>query len=79
MISQYPLQLNGSKTHIIVLEPSKILKDISISGMAITSVIMHQCLVCFNCVLLDSHLNFDQQIISLKNKCFYVLRDLQKI
>ena len=80
-MAQFFLQLNQSKTKLIILGPSKVLKEIEISGVSITSCtnIMFVPTVKNLGFIIDSKLNFHEQIKSLKKKCFHTLRNLRKI
>ena len=80
-MAQFFLQLNGAKTQIIIVGPSKVLREVEISGVAISpgTNIMFVSSVKSLGVLIDSKLKFDQQIVSLKKKSFHTLRNLRKI
>ena len=80
-MNQYYLQMNDTKTQIIIFGSSRILKEITIGG------------VNFDCgatvrfintvknlgVHMDSALSFDKQIVELKKNCFRTLRNICKI
>ena len=80
-MARYFLQLNSSKTQIIILGPTNVLKEVEISGVALKSStnIMFVSTAKSLGFMLDSKLNFNEQIVSLKRKCFHTLRNLRKI
>ena len=80
-MSKYFLQLNSSKTEIIILGPTQVLKEVEISGVALKSStnIMFVSSVKSLGFMLDSKLNFNAQLVYLKKKCFHTLRNLRKI
>ena len=80
-MSQYYLQLNDSKTQIIVFGPSRVLKEIEINGVNISSEtsVMFVPTVKNLGFLMDRTLTFEKQIVNLKKKCFSTLRNIRKI
>ena len=75
------LQLNAGKTQIIIVAPSRILHKIKINGVVLTSD------VCVRFVskvknlgiLMDSQLNFREQIKDVKRRCLLTIRNIRKI
>ena len=80
-MARYFLQLNSLKTQIIILGPTNVLKEVEISGVALKSStnIMFVSTVKSLGFMIDSKLTFNDQIVSLKKKCFHTLRNLRKI
>jgi hypothetical protein len=80
-MSQYYLQLNDSKTQIIVFGPSRVLKEIEVNGVNISSEtsVMFVPTVKNLGFLMDRTLTFEKQIVNLKKKCFSTLRNIRKI
>lgn len=78
---QYYLQMNDSKTEIIVFGPPKILQDLYINGVNLCSntTVRFVKSVKNLGVHMDSALTLDKQIIELKKKCFHTLRNINKI
>ena len=80
-MSYYYLQMNDSKTEIIVFGPSRVLSEIQIKGVNISS---NTSLRFVNSVKnlgihMDNALTMERQVIELKKKCFYTLRNITKI
>ena len=80
-MSQFFLQLNDSKTQIIVCGSNKVLKEIQIQGIHLT---MGTTVRFINCVKnlgvqMDNQLTFEQQIVHLKQNCFKTIRNISKI
>ena len=80
-MTQYYLQLNESKTEIIVFGSSRNLKNIVINGVNLISgtTIRFVSNVKNLGVQMDNHLNFDKQISCLKKKSFHTIRNLSKV
>ena len=80
-MTQYYLQLNGSKTQIILFGPHDVLNDIPIGGtflsQGITIRFAHT--VKNLGVLMDSSLTMSNQVINIKKTCFNTLRKIAKI
>lgn len=80
-MSKYFLQMNDSKTQIIVFGPSGVLNEVHINGINITSgtTIRFVSTVKNLGIQMDCRLTFEKQIIDLKRKCFRTLRNIRKI
>ena len=79
-MKEHFLQLNQSKTKILVLAPPSVMPSIAIHGTFIND----QCVRFVQCaknlgVWLDENLNFKTQISKVVASCFKVLRDISKI
>ena len=75
------LQLNAGKTQIIVFAPPRILQEIKINGVVLTANV---CVSFVSSVknlgvLMDSHLNFREQIGDVKKRCLLTIRNIRKI
>ena len=78
---QYHLQMNDSKTEIIVFGPSRLLQGLCINGVNVcgnTSIRFVKSVKNLG-VYLDAALTMNKQIIELRKKCFYTLRNINKI
>ena len=80
-MSQYYLQLNDSKTQLIVFGPKKVLNEIELHGVEIApnTLVMFVPTVKNLGLVMDNRLVFDKQIVNLKKKCFHTLRNIRKI
>ena len=69
-MSQYYLQLNDSKTQLIVFGPSKVLNEIELHGVEIApnTLVMFVPTVKNLGLVMDNQLVFDKQIVNLKKK-----------
>lgn len=80
-MTDFCLQLNPSKTQIMVLGPQRILNKISLHGIQLTDSVC----VRFTCstkslgILIDETLSFKQHIIKLKQDCFRLIRNVCKM
>ena len=80
-MNRFFLQLNDSKTQIIVCGPSKVLNEIQMQGVHLTmgtTVRFASCVKNLG-VQMDSNLTFEQQVVHLKQNCFRTLRNICKI
>ena len=79
-MSEYYLQLNPGKTKIILVAPPKILKEISIHGVQLTSDICTRFISTTKSlgIHIDQGSQFKQQVIAVKKESFWVLRDICK-
>jgi hypothetical protein len=80
-MSQYYLQLNDSKTQIIVFGSTNVLKEIEINGINTSSgtTVRFISTVKNLGIYMDSKLSLSNQVISLKKKSFATLRNIRKI
>jgi len=80
-MSQYYLQLNDSKTQLIVFGPRTVLNEIELHGVEIApnTLVMFVPTVKNLGLVMDNQLVFDKQIVNLKKKCFHTLRNIRKI
>ena len=80
-MKKYYLQMNNSKTEIIIFGAPRVLKNISIHGVNIANetTIRFVSSVKNLGMYFDSGLTLGKQIIELKKKCFYTLRNINKI
>lgn len=80
-MSKYFLQLNDSKTQIIVFGPSKTLNKILIQGVNITldTNIRFVSTVKNLGMEMDRCLTFRSHVMTLKQKCFHTLRNVRKL
>ena len=78
---QYFLQLNASKTKIIVFGPPDVLSNIKIMG----TFLQHNTVIRFVSTvknlgfLMDSSMNMQKQIMNVKRMCFQTIRNISKI
>ena len=80
-MNRFYLQLNDSKTQIIICGSSKVLREIQMHGVHLTmgtTVRFASCVKNLG-VQMDNHLTLEQQIVSLKQNCFRTLRNICKI
>ena len=80
-MSKYYLQMNPSKTQIIVFGPPDVLDGIRIGGIFLQDhvVIRFVSTVKNLGFLMDSSLTFERQIVQVKKNCFSTLRNISKI
>lgn len=80
-MSRFYLQLNDSKTQIIVFGPPRVLKNITIGGVNLSSgsSIRFISTVRNLGINMDSALSLDSQVVELKKKCFRTIRNIRKI
>ena len=78
---QYFLQLNGPKTQLIIFGSSRIFERIVISGahLNLKTTVRFVSVVKNLGFTMDNKLNFQNQIIMLKKKCFCTIRNIFKI
>ena len=80
-MNQYYLQLNASKTQIIVFGTPSILKDIHIQGINLadgTSIRFVSTVKNLG-VYMESCLSMEKQVMEVKKKCFRTIRNICKI
>ena len=80
-MNRFYLQLNDSKTQIIVCGSSRVLSEIQMQGVHLTmgtTVRFASCVKNLG-VQMDNHLTFEHQIVKLKQNCFRTLRNICKI
>ena len=80
-MNHFFLQLNESKTQIIVCGSNKVLNEIQIQGIHLaagTTVRFVNCVKNLG-VQMDNHITFREQVVHLKQKCFSTLRNICKI
>ena len=80
-MNRFFLQLNDSKTQIIVCGPSRVLKEIQMQGVHLTigtTVRFASCVKNLG-VQMDNRLTFEQQVVQLKQNCFRTLRNICKV
>ena len=80
-MDEFYLQLNAGKTQIIVVAPPKTLREVKIQGVLLTNDV---CLRFVSTVknlgvLMDSQLNFREQIKDVKKRCLLTIRNIRKI
>ena len=80
-MNQFFLQLNDSKTQIIVFGSSNVLKGLKINGVNIGSntTIRFVSTVKNLGVYMESSLTFEKHTMELKRKCFRTIRNIRKI
>ena len=80
-VSQYYLQMNDSKTNIIVFGSSKILNQVHINGVNLMSGanIRFISTVKNLGIYMDAHLTLSKQVVELKKKSFKMIRNICKI
>ena len=80
-MNQYYLQMNDTKTQIIIFGSSRVLKEISIGGVNFDcgATVRFISTVKNLGIHMDSALTLDKQIVELKKKCFRTLRNVCKI
>ena len=80
-MNQYYLQLNDSKTQIIVFGSSRVLNAIKIHGTNFTSGTTVRFIPCVKNlgIQMDSNLTLANQVVNLKRKSFATLRNICKI
>ena len=80
-MNHFFLQLNDSKTQIIVCGSSKILQQIQIQGIHLTMGTTVRFVDCVKNlgIQMDNLLSFEEQVIHLKKKCYSTLRNICKI
>ena len=80
-MSRYYLQLNDTKTQIIVFGSRNVLSDIHLGGINMTpsTTIRFVSTVKNLGFMMDSQLNFQKQIIEIKKKSFHTIRNIRKI
>ena len=80
-MNRFFLQLNDTKTQIIVCGSSKVLKQIEIQGIHLTAGTTVRFISCVKNlgVQMDNLLSFEQQVIQLKQTCFRTLRNISKV
>ena len=80
-MNHFFLQLNDSKTQIIVCGSNKVLNQIQIQGIHLTAGTTVRFVNCVKNlgVQMDNHLTFREQVVHLKQKCFRTLRNICKI
>ena len=80
-MNKFFLQLNDSKTQIVVCGPSRVLKEIQMQGVHLTigtTVRFASCVKNLG-VQMDNRLTFEQQVVHLKQSCFRTLRNICKV
>ena len=80
-MNKFFLQLNDSKTQIIVVGSSKVLNSIKINGanLGTGTTIRFISAVKNLGIHMDNKLTFEKQILELKKKCFRTIRNIRKI
>ena len=80
-MSLYCLQLNDSKTQIIVFGSRNVLNNIQLGGINMSPSTTIRFVSCVKNLgfLLDNQLNFQKQIVEVKRKCFHTIRNIRKI
>ena len=80
-MDHYYLTLNDTKTQIIVFGPSKVLQQVVIHGVRLTSAtnIRFVPVVKNLGVQMDNRLTFEKQVTSVKKKAFHTIRNVRKI
>ena len=80
-MTQFYLQLNASKTQIIVFGPPNVLKQIHINGVNFAEGTTIRFVSTVNNLgfRMDSNLNMRNQIMETKRRCFRTIRDIQRI
>lgn len=80
-MNKYYLQLNDSKTQIIVFGPRKVLNEIEIGGINMNSsaTIRFVSTVKNLGFRMDNQLTFEKQIAGVKKRCFQTIRNIRKI
>ena len=80
-MNHFFLQLNDSKTQIIVFGSRNVLNELQINGVQLNSstTIRFVSTVKNLGFHMDSGLTFDKQILELKKKCFRTIRNIRKI
>ena len=78
---QYYLQLNASKTKIIVFGPPDVLSNVRIMGtfLEYSTVIRFVSTVKNLGILMDSSMTMKKQVMNIKKKCFQTIRNISKI
>ena len=80
-MSSYFLQMNDTKTQIIVCGPSTVLQEITLNGVILEggTAIRFINTVKNLGIHMDSALTMNSHVMNLKKKCFHTLRNLAKI
>ena len=80
-MSKFYLQLNDTKTQIIVVGTSRVLDSIDVNGITLCSgtTIRFIPTVKNLGIYMDNRLSFDKHVVDLKKKCFRTLRNIRKI
>ena len=80
-MSKYFLQLNDSKTKVIVCGSRSTLDSIKLGGVNMTgsTTVRFVSSVKNLGFIMDSQLNFEKQIVDIKKKCFNTIRNIRKI
>ena len=80
-MSRYYLQLNDSKTQIIVFGSTRVLKEIQIKGINTSSGTSVRFISTVKNlgIYMDSKLTLSNQVVNLKKKSFTTLRNIRKI
>ena len=80
-MNKFFLQLNDSKTQIIVVGSNKVLSSIHLNGVTFASGTTTRFIsVVKNLgIHMDNKLTFEKQIVELKKKCFRTIRNIRKI
>jgi hypothetical protein len=80
-MNQYYLQLNDSKTQIIIFGSTRVLNDIQIHGVNFTSGAAVRFIPCVKNlgIHMDSRLTLADQVVNLKKKSFMTIRNICKI
>ena len=77
---EFFLCLNESKTKILIVAPPSVLENIIISGVILEAACIRFVDSAKNLgVLIDSLLNFEEQVTKVVKACFSVIRELSKI
>ena len=77
----YSLQLNPTKTQIIVIGPQRILNEININGVNLTDDVCVRFVSSTKNlgVMIDDRLSFHSQVMSIKRDCFRLIRNINKV
>ena len=80
-MTSYCLQLNPSKTEIIILGPQRILNIISLHGIQLTDAVCIRFASSTKSlgIYIDQTLSFKEHIIKLRQDCFRLIRNICKV